>query len=29
MTAEPADRFYESQGLRLHYVDWGNESAPP
>jgi pimeloyl-ACP methyl ester carboxylesterase len=27
--AEPADRFYESQGLRLHYVDWGNESAPP
>ena len=29
MTAEPADRFYESQGLRLHYVDWGNEAAPP
>jgi pimeloyl-ACP methyl ester carboxylesterase len=27
--AEPADRFYESQGLRLHYVDWGNASAPP
>lgn len=27
--AEPADRFYESQGLRLHYVDWGNTSAPP
>ncbi|OCK54827.1 alpha/beta hydrolase [Bradyrhizobium sp. LMTR 3] len=27
--AEPADRVYESQGLRLHYVDWGNESAPP
>jgi len=27
--AEPADRFYESQGLRLHYVDWGNEAAPP
>ncbi|WP_213285279.1 alpha/beta fold hydrolase [Bradyrhizobium sp. sGM-13] len=27
--AEPADRFYESQGLRLHYVDWGNVSAPP
>ena len=26
--AEPADRFYESQGLRLHYVDWGNVSAP-
>jgi pimeloyl-ACP methyl ester carboxylesterase len=29
MTAEPADRFYESQGLRLHFVDWGNEAAPP
>ena len=29
MTPEPADRFYESQGLRLHYVDWGNEAAPP
>ena len=29
MMAEPADRFYESQGLRLHYVDWGNETAPP
>jgi len=29
MTAEPADCFYESQGLRLHYVDWGNEAAPP
>jgi pimeloyl-ACP methyl ester carboxylesterase len=27
--AEPADRYYESQGLRLHYVDWGNEAAPP
>jgi len=26
---EPEDRFYESQGLRLHYADWGNESAPP
>jgi len=29
MTAEPAARFYEAQGLRLHYVDWGNEAAPP
>lgn len=29
MTAEPADLFYESQGLRLHYVDWGNDAAPP
>jgi pimeloyl-ACP methyl ester carboxylesterase len=27
--AEPEDRFYESQGLRLHYADWGNAAAPP
>ena len=26
---EPEHRFFESQGLRLHYVDWGNEAAPP
>lgn len=25
----PASCFYQSQRLRLHYVDWGNESAPP
>ncbi len=25
----PSSRFYVSQRLRLHYVDWGNESAPP
>src|SRR5450759_2565599 len=25
----PTDHFYESQGLRLHYVDWGNGAAPP
>src|SRR4051794_5580893 len=25
----PAARFYQSQGLRLHYSDWGNASAPP
>jgi len=25
----PESRFYESQGLRLHYADWGNEAAPP
>ena len=24
----PESRFYESQGLRLHYADWGNEGAP-
>ena len=27
--ADPKDRFYESQALRLHYADWGNEAAPP
>src|ERR1044071_721639 len=26
---EPESRFYQSQGLRLHYADWGNRSAPP
>jgi len=25
---EPEDCFYESQGLRLHYADWGNAGAP-
>jgi pimeloyl-ACP methyl ester carboxylesterase len=25
----PAARSYYSQRLRLHYVDWGNEGAPP
>lgn len=25
----PESRFYESHGLRLHYADWGNETAPP
>lgn len=24
----PTSHFYFSQGLRLHYVDWGNETAP-
>ena len=28
-SADPTDRFYESQGLRLHYADWGNDAAPP
>ncbi len=27
-SAGPADRFYESQGLRLHHTDWGNDTAP-
>jgi len=25
----PESRFYQSQGLRLHYADWGNDAAPP
>ena len=25
----PSSNFYVSQRLRLHFVDWGNESAPP
>jgi pimeloyl-ACP methyl ester carboxylesterase len=25
----PTSQFYFSQRLRLHYVDWGNEGAPP
>lgn len=25
----PASSYYISQRLKLHYVDWGNESAPP
>jgi len=32
MTVElkgPTSQFYVSQRLRLHYVDWGNEDAPP
>src|SRR5215210_8563503 len=24
----PESRFYVSQGLRLHYADWGNANAP-
>jgi len=25
----PTSHFYFSQRLRMHYVDWGNETAPP
>ena len=25
----PQARYYQSQGLRLHFTDWGNPSAPP
>src|ERR1017187_5011009 len=24
----PIEHFYESQGMRLHYADWGNDTAP-
>ncbi|MBV8835014.1 MAG: alpha/beta fold hydrolase, partial [Alphaproteobacteria bacterium] len=27
--SDPESRFYMSQGLRLHYADWGNAAAPP
>jgi len=26
---EPISKTYISQGLKLHYLDWGNETAPP
>lgn len=25
---EPTSKFFHSQGLKLHYLDWGNETAP-
>jgi pimeloyl-ACP methyl ester carboxylesterase len=25
----PQSRYYHSQGLRLHFTDWGNRQAPP
>ncbi|MBI3329163.1 MAG: alpha/beta hydrolase [Nitrospinae bacterium] len=25
----PQDRYIDADGLRLHYLDWGNEAAPP
>ena len=27
--SQPDDRYYDSQGLRLHYADWGNDTAQP
>jgi pimeloyl-ACP methyl ester carboxylesterase len=27
--AQPADRFVTANGLRIHYVDWGNADKPP
>jgi pimeloyl-ACP methyl ester carboxylesterase len=29
LAAGPSSQFYVSQRLRLHYVDWGNDGAPP
>ena len=29
LTGGPTSHIYFSQRLRLHYVDWGNEGAPP
>ncbi|MYD44333.1 MAG: alpha/beta hydrolase [Gammaproteobacteria bacterium] len=29
LTETPSSHIYFSQRLRLHYVDWGNEDAPP
>jgi pimeloyl-ACP methyl ester carboxylesterase len=25
----PNAEFFESQGLKMHYADWGNRDAPP
>jgi esterase len=25
----PQDKYLDADGLRLHYLDWGNETAPP
>src|SRR5437016_872801 len=29
LQAQPADRFVTVNGLRIHYLDWGNETKPP
>ena len=29
LDGQPTSRFFDSCGLRLHYVDWGNRDAPP
>jgi len=29
LRASPTSHSYFSQGLRLHYLDWGNPEAPP
>ncbi len=28
-TAAPVDRYFSSGGLRIHYLDWGNDRATP
>jgi pimeloyl-ACP methyl ester carboxylesterase len=28
-TDAPQSRYYHSQGLRLHFTDWGNPQGPP
>jgi pimeloyl-ACP methyl ester carboxylesterase len=28
-TDAPQSRYYHSQGLRLHFTDWGNPQDPP
>jgi pimeloyl-ACP methyl ester carboxylesterase len=25
----PQDKYLDADGLRLHYLDWGNDAAPP
>jgi esterase len=27
--APPQDRYLDADGIRLHYLDWGNDAAPP
>ena len=27
-TVTPTSKFVEVNGLRLHYLDWGNQGAP-
>src|SRR5262245_35266755 len=29
LATRPEDRFITVEGLRLHYLDWGNANAPP
>jgi pimeloyl-ACP methyl ester carboxylesterase len=29
LSAQPADRFLDVNGLRIHYVDWGGDGKPP